>query len=198
MSSEQFAEKTESDNTFYYIMLAPVIVLTLGLVFIQITETPWQLVSGSAAANVVWGIFWGIITFGAVIILTRLPISRSLREVCQELLPLFQNMGIWQIVLISLGAGISEEILFRGFLQQWLTGFYSIEVAIGLAAVVFGLLHFLTFSYFLLTTFLGAALGVAYYLSGSLLLAITWHAVYDLLVLWVFSFRPEVLDLQRE
>lgn len=191
-------DKAGSDNIFYYIMLAPVIVFTLGVVFLELTETPWQLVSGSAAANVSWGIFWGLVTFIAVIVLTRLPISKSLREVCKELLPLFKKLAMWQIVFISLGAGISEELLFRGFLQQWLTGFYSIEMAIGLAAVVFGLLHFLTFSYFLLTTLLGAAMGIAYYLTGSLLLAITWHAVYDLLVLWVFSFRPELLAIKSE
>ena len=195
MTSDQFVEKTESDN-FYYIMLAPVIVFTLGMVLLEITDTPWQLLAGSAAVDIFRGVFWGFSTFGGIIILTRMPVSESLRETCRELLPLFENMAIWQIVMISLGAGISEEIMFRGFLQQWLAGFYSIELAITIASVVFGLLHFLTFSYFLLTTFLGAAMGIAYYLTGSLLLVITWHAVYDLLVLWVFSQRPELLGLQ--
>lgn len=193
---DRLVGESRSDNTFYLILLAPVACLVIGALLIDYTDTPWQLIADGVLPPTVWGIILGTTTFGGVIILTRLPISRSLREVCKQLIPIFEGMSFWQVAILSLMAGIGEELLFRGFLQQWLTGFYAIEVAIGIAAVIFGLLHFATFSYFLLTTALGAAFGIAYYLTGSLLLIMSWHAFYDLLAIWIFTRRPELLGIK--
>lgn len=193
---DQMVDGARSDNTFYYILLAPVACVVIGVLLIDYTDTSWQLAADGILSPVIWGAVLGIATFGGVIILTRMPVSRSLREVCKQLIPIFDNMALWQIVTLSLMAGIGEELLFRGLLQQWLAGYYSIDIAIGIAAVVFGLLHFATFSYFLLTTVLGAAFGIAYHLTGSLLLIMSWHAFYDLLAIWVFARRPELLGVK--
>lgn len=188
--------RNESGNRFLFILLVPIASFVIGALLINYTDTSWQLMSNGILSPVVWGTVLGAVTFGAVIILTRLPISESLREVSRQLIPIFKGMSFAQILILSLGAGIGEELLFRGFLQQWLIGYYSIDLAIGIAAVVFGLLHFANFSYFLLTTVLGAAFGIAYHITGSLLLIMSWHAFYDLLAIWIFTNRPELLGLR--
>lgn len=189
--------KTESEiqPTFYYILFAPVGCLIAGGLLIYYTKTPWQLTDGEVLFSMMWGIIWGAITFAGVLILTRMPISRNLQEVCRDLIPIFEGMNFWQILILSLMAGIGEELLFRGFLQQWLTGFYPIHIAIGIASVIFGLLHFVSFSYFLLASLLGAAFGIAYHLTGSLLLIMIWHAFYDLLIIWLLVHWPEITGI---
>lgn len=193
---DQLIDEAESDNTFYFILLAPVACLIIGTLLINYTNTSWQLSADGILPPVIWGAVLGIVTFGGVIILTRLPVSQTLREVCRQLIPIFEGMSFGRILILSLAAGIGEELLFRGFLQQWLIGYYTIDIAIGIAAVIFGLLHFATFSYFLLTTVLGAAFGIAYYLTGSLLLIMSWHAFYDLLAIWIFTRQPELLGIE--
>jgi membrane protease YdiL (CAAX protease family) len=93
-------------------------------------------------------------------------------------------------------AGIGEEVFFRGFLQTWLSGFIGIELAILIGAIGFGLLHFASIGYFVITTMIGLALGTAYYLTGSLLLVMVWHSVYDVIAIWVISRHPEWLDIK--
>jgi membrane protease YdiL (CAAX protease family) len=190
-------EKAESTIPFNYLMAVPVVVFILGAMLIYLTGTPWQLISDSFIQDFMNGTAWAVLTFASVILLTRFPISQSLREVCRELLPIFEGIRIWQIVALSMAAGIGEELMFRGFLQQWLAGYYTAEAAIGFASVIFGLLHFFTFSYFLLTTVLGAAMGIAYHITGSLILVMSWHALYDLLVIWILARRPELLGISN-
>ena len=57
----------------------------------------------------------------------------------------FADMGFaftpLRILLLSLGAGIGEELLFRGVFQAWLETKVPLVLAILLPAIVFGLLH---------------------------------------------------------
>lgn len=198
MSIEAFdAESEESDQTigFGAMVLAPFVALVIGGLLIYYTETSWQLAAQSWTSPLLWGAVLGALTFAIVLLITRLPLSQALRDVCKELVPIFKDISLWQVVVLSLMAGVGEELLFRGFLQQWLAGPLSVGLAIGIAAVVFGLLHFASLSYFLLTTALGAAFGIAYHLNGSLLLIMSWHAFYDLLAIWVFSRYPRLLGI---
>jgi len=178
-------------------MLAPTVALGFGTVLIFITAIPYHSGLDNLAGSLTWGILLAIVTFAIVILLTRLPFSTSLREICKQLVPIFDGLPLWKVVPISLAAGIGEELLFRVFLQQWLAGFMSMEIAILFAALVFGLLHFASFSYFALTFALGTLFGITYIETKSLLMIMTWHAVYDMLVIWVFSHRPELLGLKN-
>ncbi len=81
-----------------------------------------------------------------------------------------------EIIYVSALAGISEEIFFRGLLQ----GFSGIIIA----SVVFGVLHFLTFGYFLLTTMVGFYLGFIYIYSENINLPILVHTFYN-----IFAFN---------
>ena len=186
----------EFDLSFSQLMSGPVGALVLAVVLIYFTEITVHTGFESFFGSIIWGIILGVVTFVLVIFITRLPFSKSLREICKQLVPIFQGFPLWKIITLSLAAGLGEELLFRGFFQQWLMTYMSTEVAILLASLGFGLLHFFSFSYFVLTTVLGVIFGITYVETNSLLLVMSWHAVYDVLVIWVFSYRPELLLLE--
>ena len=83
---------------------------------------------------------------------------------------------------LSATAGITEELLYRGFLLAYLTLFFPTWFAVLLSAVIFGAAH----AYqgpkgMLQVTFLGAAFAIMYVASGSLLLPIVAHVAVDVL-----------------
>nr|WP_252971577.1 CPBP family intramembrane glutamic endopeptidase [Marinobacter sp. DS40M8] len=82
-------------------------------------------------------------------------------------------------------------MLFRGAIQGWLAQHTHDAVAIVAASVLFGMVHYLSFTYFLLATGLGVVLGVAYALTDSLLLVMVWHGVYDMIALYCLRRFPE-------
>ncbi|UCE89470.1 MAG: CPBP family intramembrane metalloprotease [Pseudomonadota bacterium] len=95
-------------------------------------------------------------------------------------------MGAWELVGLSVLAGVAEEMLFRGALQP-LVGLVG-------ASVIFGALHALTPGYFLLATLLGLLMGSLYELTGSLLAPVVMHTLYDLGALYllrrIFATAP--------
>lgn len=186
----------ELSLSFGQLVSAPFVAFVLGAMLIYLTDLPVYLGFDDWAVSLIWGSILAVATFGLVILLTRLPFSKSLREICKQLVPIFEGLSLWKILAISLAAGVGEELLFRGFFQQWLAGYMRIEVAILLAALVFGYLHFASVSYFALTFVLGALFGITYAKTHSLLLVISWHAVYDMLIIWVFSRKPKLLLLE--
>jgi uncharacterized protein len=83
---------------------------------------------------------------------------------------------------LSLNAGISEELLFRLALPALLVIVTGEPLsAFGLAALVFGLLHAYQGAVgVLVTTLVGLAFTLLYVLSGSILLVMALHALFDL------------------
>lgn len=193
-----FSVQTDEASGFGVIIQVPIFCFLLGSLLIYITGISWQIVTFSITKTLVYGILLGTVSFILAILFSRTSAAKSLQEACRQIRPLFQDMSVLQIILLAIAAGISEEILFRGFLQQWFTAFMSIQNAIFIAAIIFGLLHFMTLSYFLLATLLGGALGITYYLTGSLLLIITWHAFYDILAIFTLSRYPELLGVSPD
>lgn len=180
---------------FAALLLAPFACFLLGGILIYLMDTPWQFAPNGIAHAVLWGLGSGLFVYLLLSILTRFPVARSLKTILRQLRPLFKDLRFWQIAVLALMAGLGEEVFFRGFLQAWLSGFITVELAIAVAAIVFGLLHFASVSYFLLTTLLGFALGYVYALTNSLLLIIAWHGFYDLIAIWILSRYPKLLGL---
>ncbi|MCE3251897.1 MAG: hypothetical protein K0Q67_907, partial [Cellvibrio sp.] len=50
-------------------------------------------------------------------------------------------------------------------------------------------------AYFVCTILMSIALGVGYYLSGSLLMVMVWHGVYDFIALVVLVKFPHIIDI---
>jgi len=110
-------------------------------------------------------------------------LSRQVREFVYHL---FRHAAPGAVLLISILAGVGEELLLRGVLQGWLMQRWSPEWAIVIAAVVFGMAHAISRLYFAFATLIGLYLGVLYYLTGNLLVVMVTHALYDWVVLRVY------------
>ncbi len=115
------------------------------------------------------------------------PFAELVRVVDDLLVPLFRQCRLLDLAVISVLAGLGEEMLFRGVIQavvaDWIDGPLGVGVALAVAAILFGLAHRITLTYGLLAGAIGLYLGGIWLLSDNLLVPITAHAVYDFLVL---------------
>ena len=103
-------------------------------------------------------------------------------KVREHMGPSVVRMRVWQLFALSLAAGIGEEFLFRGVLQEYW--------GVGTTSLVFGLLHALTPAYFFLTFAMGALLGSIYELSEhNLALVSLIHFGYDFVVFVLLKKR---------
>jgi membrane protease YdiL (CAAX protease family) len=99
------------------------------------------------------------------------------------------------IVIIGILPGLGEELLFRGVIQnelqkKWLNP----HIAIWLSAFLFAILHFQV-SGFPAKLLIGATLGYAYWLSGSLILSVILHALNNSLATISLYFMGGELNL---
>lgn len=97
--------------------------------------------------------------------------------------PLLGGCGAWELLYLGLLAGVSEEILFRGFLQPWLERDWGWLGGLVFSNMIFALVHWVTPLYALLAGLTGAYLGWAMDFGGerNLLIPTTIHALYDFL-----------------
>jgi membrane protease YdiL (CAAX protease family) len=111
------------------------------------------------------------------------PLERIRRFFDEELAPLLGGRPDSDLALISLAAGVGEELLFRGAIQGGLARWLGPWGGLAGASLLFGLLHPITPTYVLLAGLLGAYLGAVWLATGNLLGVIVAHALYDFLVL---------------
>jgi membrane protease YdiL (CAAX protease family) len=125
---------------------------------------------------------------------SELPIFRRHRRLMEELIrPMFSRWSVVQLGVLSLVAGVSEEVLFRAAIQGSLGDRVGSSLALVLASLAFGAVHLLTWTYGGVVVIIGAYLGWLWIWTGNLLVPITVHAVYDFLALVYFLriHRPE-------
>lgn len=138
-------------------------------------------------AGVVWGVGGAVPLVLLYLALDNWDIA-PLRRIRGILVGFFRPLLLccsWvDIVGVACLAGLGEEAFFRGFLQDAIATGLPWWAALLLASLLFGVLHAVTFTYFVLATIMGAMLGGLYLLSGDLLAPILAHALYDLVVLW--------------
>ena len=109
---------------------------------------------------------------------------RELQKFMREfLIPLFRNAPAGILFLVSLLAGVGEELLFRGVIQGGLDGVIGSTAALVIASVIFGAMHAVSRPYFILATLMGLYLGWLYVTTGNLLIPILVHFIYDWVVL---------------
>ena len=107
----------------------------------------------------------------------------------------FKRFTWFQILVVSLLAGVGEELLIRAVLQSYLIEKISPVWGIVCASIVFGALHFMTKTYVLLTFFLGLLFGLSFYYSGSVVLVMVAHTVYDVIAFAMIVKFPHKLGL---
>ena len=115
------------------------------------------------------------------------PMRRLVALVEERLGPHLTDASIGGIVLLAVLAGIGEELLFRGVVQVWLAERAPLWLAP--ASVLFGVGHWLSASYAILASLIGAYLGILFLLSGNLLGPMLAHAAYDVVALLVLTRR---------
>ena len=117
----------------------------------------------------------------------RGPLADLVEVVDRYLVPMFRPLMVWEMGLIAALAGLGEEMLFRGVLQEqfagWVRGPQGVVFVLLAASLLFGLLHFITPSYALFAGLTGIYLGGLWLLTRNLLVPITAHGVYDFLAL---------------
>lgn len=113
------------------------------------------------------------------------PLGRIRAFFERELAPALRGCGWPDLALISVAAGVGEEMLFRGVLQGGLARLLGPGAAVAAAGAVFGLLHPVSIAYVVIAGLLGAYLGLVWLATGNLLAAMVAHAVYDFVALVV-------------
>ncbi|MGK0190530.1 MAG: membrane protease YdiL (CAAX protease family) [Verrucomicrobiales bacterium] len=98
--------------------------------------------------------------------------------------------GIIGLAVISIGAGVGEEMLTRGLIHTVALEYFSPIVALLLTGFVFGLMHPVSISYVAIAGVIGVFLGVVWRNSGPDLAApIVAHSLYDFVALMVLCRR---------
>jgi len=106
------------------------------------------------------------------------------RDLVQRLIQhVFAGWTVPQFALISACAGFCEETLFRGAIQASLVVRLGPALALGVASLLFGASHLITWTYGILAALIGCYLGVLYLWTGNLLVPMTAHFVYDFIAL---------------
>lgn len=160
------------------------IVLAVLLAWVE-QGRPWPFAMAWSPQALAWGVVAALPPLVLVVLLygpfIRLlpPVHRAAQAIVERMDQLLRaalmQLGMADIVLLSLAAGFAEELFFRGALQPWL-GWWA-------ASIIFGALHALTPLYFLLATAIGSYFGWLYQYTGNLLVPMLAHAAYDITAL---------------
>lgn len=98
-------------------------------------------------------------------------------------------------IAISVAAGIGEELFFRLLLPMLLAAFVGGIPAVVMAVLLFGMAHaYQGWKGVTVTTLVGALLTAMYLMSGSLVIAMLFHATIDLMAL---AIRPVIRGAWR-
>jgi membrane protease YdiL (CAAX protease family) len=111
------------------------------------------------------------------------PVRRLVVLVTELVGALVAGRSLVALGALALLAGVSEEILFRGVIQQALTRWLPSELAMVAASALFGLVHFASRAYAVFAAIMGLYLGTLFVITGNLFAPIVAHAAYDFVAL---------------
>ena len=174
--------------------------LALGLGwFFRLPVTGWIRPD---VTGITLGLLGVLVLLGILLLCRRFPVGpvgRPMRFVDATVKPFFLECRPVDLLVVALFAGVGEELLFRGLIQGGLARWWGEWPALGVASVVFGLAHCMTYGYAVFATVLGLLLGWLVLVTGDLTAAIVAHAGYDfaaLLLLTKKGGQDEVSGLE--
>ncbi|MDX1947018.1 MAG: CPBP family intramembrane glutamic endopeptidase [Pirellulaceae bacterium] len=150
--------------------------------------------AGEQLLAAAWGLAATAPLFAVLLVMDRFPVPRlaQVRNLAvRATRELFPQARWWQFALVSLAAGMGEELIFRGLLQAgletWIGPPAGAWIGLVVAALVFGAFHWLNATYALLATLAGLYFGGLLLASDSLWTPIVAHAAYDFVALCYLS-----------
>jgi D-glycerate 3-kinase len=109
--------------------------------------------------------------------------ARLRARVVGQFRTLFHDCTVLDFLLISLAAGVCEEVFFRGLVQRGLAGSIGEGWALLAAGLLFAVAHPVTTFYAVLAGLMGLYLGALLWLFGDLTVPVVAHAAHDMLAL---------------
>ncbi len=100
-----------------------------------------------------------------------------------------------ELMLISLSAGVAEELFFRGTLQVILTDWTTLWIGILTVNFVFAWLHAFSWSYFICAYLFGLYFSLLFIGTNNLLVPVMTHFLYDYYAL--ANIRQRALAAER-
>lgn len=117
------------------------------------------------------------------------PLADLRREIEKIVGELFAGCRWFELALVSIAAGIGEEVLFRGALQPLVIKWTMPWIGIAVVALLFGLAHAVTTTYFVAATLIGVYFGWLSHAFDDLLAPVIAHAAYDFFALVFIQFK---------
>ena len=194
MSNRRINLPKASPTLFDFAWPAALLMLVAALIVWQFS-IPWTWHGSLGWWSSLYGASFGVLLYVAVLLPSNYIFKNwpSIRRLYRQLTRLFKDITWPGIVLLSFLAGFGEELLFRVVLQGGLTPYLGDVAALVLASMVFGVMHFLSKAYVLMTFVLGLVLGMAYLWTQSYLLVAMAHFVYDICAFAVIVKYPDYL-----
>jgi len=162
-----------------------------------------QLDGATFIQGVKWGLL-GLIPMLAYLVLFHFwhpDFYQPMQEtVDQRLRPMFASATLVELLLISILAGVGEELFFRwcvqGGISSGLAGTLGLAPSIGvglvIASVLFGVCHWVNTTYAVVTFLVGVYLGGLMVVSGTWLAPAVAHAIFDFIALiYIVNSRPK-------
>lgn len=128
-----------------------------------------------------------LVAFFALVHSMRPSLVQLRHQVCSLIDEMFPAASVGQFALIALLAGVGEEALFRGVVQNLLGAWTSPLAGLGLTSLLFGLAHALSKLYFTLATLIGLCFGWLVLHYNDLIAPMVAHSLYDFVALVYFS-----------
>ncbi len=165
-------------------------------------EAIWPVVTG-----ILYGVLAAIPVLILIEIVRRIPCEpvRELERLSDDgMFKTLLSLSSLELILISICAGVGEELLFRGWLLYWLAGFqvggpepttFEFGAALVASSIAFGLVHPITKLYVVLATLMGLYFGFLVLWTGNLLIPIAAHAAYDAAQL-IITGRREAEEIE--
>jgi membrane protease YdiL (CAAX protease family) len=203
--SDDFPESPESDLEARRQSVVLLAVLVEGGLLVAATVLGW-MIDQPPLRFFDWtlrGVFWGILAAVPLVVLffvfQRWPIGplQRIQRFSEEVIrPLLAPCSWIDLLGISALAGLGEETLFRGVLQEAATRWLgSVWIGVLIVSILFGLVHSITFTYVVLASLMGAYLGCVWlYAEHNLLVIVITHTLYDFVVLLWLLRGPGAAD----
>lgn len=175
------------------------LVVAVGLAWLAGIDLLAQLQFTTTA--VLWGVSATLPMLLLFAVTHRFPVGpfRGVKDFLSDTLgPTLCECHWLDLAFLSLLAGVSEELFFRGVAQTWLMTTCGITAALIVSNVLFGLAHSVSVFYVVLAGLLGLYLATVFTITGeaNLVPPILCHALYDFVALSIY--RVEAMSAQQD